>query len=268
MPPTVPSSCRPALRRRALAPLAAALALAAAPGAAAAQSYGGYDEYTARRDAEVDARGARRVEVEGRAGTLRVVGVGGLGAVRVRGVARASRREWLADLRVVARRDGDVVVVRADIPDWRDTDHHGGWDGGGTRALDLVVEVPRGIDAEVVDGSGDAEVRGVGALVARDGSGDFAVEDAASVDVADGSGTLRVRGVRGDVRVEDGSGDIDVDRVDGAVVVARDGSGGVDVRAVRGDLVVERRRASGITYADVRGRVRVPAPRRERWRDW
>jgi hypothetical protein len=233
--------------------------LLAAP-AARAQ---GDDEYTSRRDAEVDARGARRVEVEGRAGSLRVVGVDGLRQVRVRGVARASRREWLDEVRLVARREGDAVVVRADIPE-RNWD--GGW--GGTRALDLVVEVPRGIDADVEDGSGEAVIRGVGALAVTDGSGELDIEDAESVEVRDGSGEVRVADVRRDVRVADGSGDITVARVGGAVVVERDGSGGVDVRAVGGDLVVDRRRPSGITYADVRGRVQVPLARRARLRDW
>lgn len=258
VPPSAPAARAP----RGGCPFAATLLalLLAAPAARAQDD----DAYTDRRDAEVDARGARRVEVEARAGTLRVIGVDGLRRVRVRGVARASRREWLDDVRLVARREGDAVVVRADVPEhgW-----DGGW-GGGTRALDLVVEVPRGIDARVEDGSGDAVIRGVGALAVTDGSGGLEIEDAESVEVRDGSGELRVADVRRDVRVADGSGGITVARVGGAVVVERDGSGGVDVRAVGGDLVVDRRRPSGITYADVRGRVQVPVARRARLRDW
>lgn len=234
----------------------AALTLAARPGSVRAQAA----DHTARRDTTLDARGARRVDVEGRAGELRVLGVAGLREVRVRGTARASEARWLDAIRVDARRDGDVVRVRADIPD-----REGEWrDGWGTRALDLVVEVPEGIDADVRDGSGALEVRGVGALAVHDGSGEVRVADVRSADVRDGSGDVRVEGVRGDVRLEDGSGSLYVSRVGGAVRVERDGSGDVEVRDVAGDLVVDRSRAAGIRHANVRGRVEIPEPRRSR----
>ena len=230
------------------------LALAAAP--AAAQG-----EHTARRDTTVDARGARRLVVEAHAGSLRITGVAGLTEVRVRGTARASDRALLDEIRVVARREGDVVRVRADIPEERDGRWRS-WRGDYYRGLDLVLEVPARIAADVDDGSGEVEIRGVGALDLRDGSGSLTVEDVDSARIEDGSGEIRVRGVRGDVRVRDGSGSIDADDVRGAVIVESDGSGGVSARRVGGDLVVEQGRASRIDYADVRGRVRIPEDRR------
>jgi hypothetical protein len=244
--------------------VAAALAAPLLPAPAAAQrGYPSEREYTAERNATVDARGARRVEVEGQSGTLRVVGVSGISEARVRGTARASREAWLADIKLVARREGDVLVVRADIPDW-DERRWGSddWDEGGTRSLDLVVEVPRGIAARVDDGSGAAEVRGVGALELHDGSGELEIADVASLDVTDGSGELRITGVRGDVRVRDGSGAVVVRDVRGTVTVVSDGSGSIDVNDVEGDFVVERDGSGGIDYADVRGDVSVPRRRR------
>ena len=239
--------------------LAAALAAPLLPAAAAAQrSWDEEREYTAERTATVDARGARRVEVEARSGTLRVVGVAGLSQARIRGTARASRESWLADIKLDARREGDVVVVRADIPDWEERD----WtDGGGTRALDLVIEVPRGIAARVEDGSGEAELRGLGALELRDGSGAIEVADVGSLDVTDGSGELRISGVRGDVRVRDGSGAVIARDVTGTLTVLSDGSGSIEVDGVGGDFVVERDGSGGIDYADVRGAVSVPRRR-------
>lgn len=253
----------PIMRRPAALVLALAGAtLAAAPLAprplAAQRTYVG-EEFTEARDARVDARGARRLVVEGKSGELRIRGVDGLTEVRVRGTARASRRAWLGELQVVARREGDAVVVRADIPDWRD-DQWG--DGPNVRALDLVLEVPRGIAADVVDGSGAVEIRGVGALDLKDGSGEIAVEDVASARIEDGSGAIRLRDVRGDVRVADGSGDIDVSGVRGSVIVERDGSGEIAVRRVEGDLTIDRSRSRGITYTQVAGRVSVPRDER------
>ena len=265
---------RPALRspspRRAAvrAAAGAVAALALASGTAAAQRYERYDggdDYTAPREADVDARGARRLSVESRAGFLRVRGVDGLTAVRVRGTARASRREALDAIRLVARREGDVVVVRADIPD-RTGDERwgGGWADNEVRALDLTLEVPRGLAADVVDGSGALEIRGVGALDLKDGSGEIDLEDVGPTRVEDGSGEISVRGVRGDLRLADGSGSIGVRGVRGSVVVERDGSGGIDVQDVEGDLTVDRARARGIEYAGVRGRVSVPDDGRDR----
>lgn len=251
-------------RVAARAVLGAVVALALVPHGAAAQQpvYDARaDEYTAPREADVDARGARRLRVEGRAGFLRVRGVEGLTQVRVRGTARASRHATLDGIRLVARREGDAVVVRADIPD-RTGDAR--WDGDGVRALDLTLEVPRGIAADVAAGSGDLEVRGVGALEVTDGSGEIEIEDVGPTRVEDGSGEIRVVDVRGDLRVADGSGGITVHRVRGSVVVERAGSGGVEVRDVDGDLTVEQGRARGLAYAGVRGRVTVPSDGRDR----
>ncbi|MGZ8469786.1 MAG: hypothetical protein ACXW61_09565 [Gemmatirosa sp.] len=246
-----------------LALSAATLAAVVAPRDLVAQSE---DDYTEARDATVDARGARRLTVEGRSGGLRIRGVDGLTEVRVRGTARASRRAWLPEIRLVARREGDAVVVRADIPDWREEQ----WsDGRNVRALDLVLEVPRGIAADVDDGSGEVEIRGVGALTLKDGSGEIDVQDVASARIEDGSGEIRLRDVAGDVRLSDGSGSIDVSGVRGSVTVERDGSGGIAVREVDGDLTVDRSRARGIAYTAVRGRVTVPRDeRRVRRSSW
>jgi hypothetical protein len=244
------------------APLLALLAAATLPAARAAHAQG---DYTARRDTTIDARDARRIEVEARGGILRITGVAGLTEVRVRGTARASHRELLDGIRLVARREGDRVVVRADIDEerrgWRTS-----WRGDWYHGLDLVIDVPAGIAADVDDGSGELEIRRVGALDLRDGSGSIEIEDVESARIEDGSGEIRIRAVRGDVRVRDGSGGIDADDVRGAVIVERDGSGGVSARHVGGDLIVEQGRASRIDYADVRGRVQIPEDRRARRR--
>lgn len=254
--------------------LPAALVAAALVPADAHAQRDGADDYTAPRNATVDARGARRVEVEAEAGVLRVTGVAGISEVRVRGTARSSHRERVDEIRLVARREGDVVVVRADIPD------HSWGDGNRWQALDLVIEVPEGIDVRVEDGSGEATLRGLGALDVRDGSGALEIEDVASARIVDGSGEIELRRVRGEVRLsdgsgairmrdvsgsvtidEDGSGEIVAEGVRGAVVIDRDGSGGIDVRDVGGDFTVGRDGSGGIDYAEVRGAVRVPRRR-------
>jgi hypothetical protein len=259
-------------------------AFAAAPFFLASTAQGqGSGDYTAPRNAAVDAAGARAVEVEAAAGSLRVEGKPGLRQVRVTGLARASSQQFLNQIKLIAERRGDVVFIKADIPDH---DWGYGFRDNYSAGLDLVIEVPQGINAEVSDGSGEAKVLNVGSLEASDGSGDFSVQGAAgSVRVTDGSGTLTIENVGGDVKVSDGSGDIEVRNVTGSFTVQSDGSGGIHARDVRGSVVVEsdgsgsievdqigrdfrvESKGSGsIDYSAVSGQVDIPERHRGRAR--
>jgi DUF4097 and DUF4098 domain-containing protein YvlB len=258
-------------------------AFAAAPfligGAASAQSSPGY---TAPRNAVVDAAGAKTVEVEAGAGELRVEGKPGLKQVQVNGTARSSSQQFLSQIRLIAERRGDVVFIKADMPDenWRsDSNDY-------SASLDLIIEVPQGIDAEVSDGSGDTKILNVGSLEATDGSGDFSVIGATgTVRINDGSGNLVIENVGADVRVSDGSGDIEVRNVTGSFTVENDGSGGIFATDVRGSVIVEHdgsgnievnkvgrdfkveTKGSGdIEYTAVSGQVDIPDRHRGRYR--
>ena len=69
--------------------------------------------------------------------------------------------------------------------------------------LDLVREVPAGFDIDVYDGSGDIDVRNVYSVWIDDGSGDIYVEDLDGdfVVYRDGSGRIDYRNVRGLVQL-------------------------------------------------------------------
>ncbi|HEY1952715.1 MAG TPA: hypothetical protein VGG76_07905 [Gemmatimonadaceae bacterium] len=256
-------------------------AFAAAPfligSAAHAQS-----PFSAPRNAVVDAAGAKEVEVEAGAGSLRVEGKPGLHQVQVTGTAWASSQQGLSRIKLIAERRGDVVFIKADIPDnddnsWRDND---------SAALDLVIEIPQGMNADVADGSGDAKILNVGSLEMSDGSGGLSIVGATgSVHVTDGSGDLTIENVGGDVRVNDGSGDINVRNVTGSFIVESDGSGGIFATDVKGsvvvqndgsgaievnkvgkDLRIENKGSGSIEYADVAGRIDIPERHRDRYR--
>ena len=237
-------------------------------------------DHTTPRNAAIDAAGATLLRLESGAGELRVVAVDGAQQVRVQGVAHAARASGLRGVKLELRRDGRTVHVRplmaAERRRW--------WSRGPTRrALDMIVEVPRGMEADVTDGAGDVEVQGVSALRLQDGSGEVRVSDVhGPVRVADGSGDLELSAVHGDVWVEDGSGDVSVRDVEGAVVVdadgsgelltagvrgdvlvRADGSGDIDVSNVGGRLIVTRDQSGEVRHHDVRGGVRLPARKRE-----
>jgi hypothetical protein len=244
------------------------------PIAARAQSG---NEFSGPRNAVVNAAGARTVRVEAGAGILRVEGKPGLTQVQVKGTAWASSEKILRDIKLVAERRGDEIFIKSDIPDGNSWF---GW-GDGSAALDLTIEVPEGLDANVVDGSGAVEIRGVGALDAEDGSGEFEVDGAKSVRITDGSGNLVIKNVKGDVSVRDGSGDIVARNVSGSFTVETDGSGGIFATDIQGsvivehdgsgeinasrvgrDFIVQSKGSGGITYDGVKGRIDIPETRR------
>jgi hypothetical protein len=236
--------------------------------------------YSAPRNAVVDAAGAKKLEVEAAAGSLRVEGRPGLRQVQVNGTARSSSQQILNQIKLIAERRGDVVFIKADIPDqdWRSSgDNY-------SAALDLIIEVPQGIDANIADGSGEAKIMNVGSLEMTDGSGSLDVIGATgSVRITDGSGELTIENVGGDVRVEDGSGEINVRNVTGSFTVESDGSGSIYATDVRGSVVVqndgsgsievnkvgkefrvESKGSGSIDYADVSGRIDIPDRHRDR----
>lgn len=250
-------------------------------GPALAKAQSGH-EFSAPRNAVLNAAGARHIRVEAAAGNLRVEGKSGLTQVRVTGTAWASSEGILKDIRLIAQRQGDEIYIKADMPDG---DFSWFRDNNWSAALDLTIEVPQGIDATVADGSGEARITNVGALEANDGSGEFEVDGASSVRITDGSGALFITNVRGDVRVRDGSGDIEARNVSGSFTVESDGSGGIFATDVKGsvivehdgsgeisalrvgrDFVVESKGGGEVTYEAVTGRVDIPERRRVRVR--
>lgn len=230
-----------------------------------------YDE---PRSARVNARGASRIVIVGRAGWLRVEGKEGMSEVIAEGTARAPRTDLLQDIKLTGTRDGDVVRIVVDMPKVEHRDWDSNWDSG--PALDLTVTVPNNIPVEIEDSSGELRVIGTAALDVDDNSGSVEIRDVGgALRVRDGSGELEIQNVRGDVTIDDGSGEIDVRDVTGSVTlrdgsgsitartvggsvhVERDGSGGIRVVDVGGDLTVERSRKRGLSYSGVKGRIRV-----------
>lgn len=238
---------------------------------AAAARVRGYEE---PRTARVNARGATRIVIVGRAGWLRVEGREGMTEVVAEGTAVAPRTDLLKDIKLNGTREGDVVRIEVEMPKLEHRNWDSSWDNG--PALNLTVTVPNNIPVEIEDSSGDLRVMGTAALDVDDNSGGVQIRDVAgALRVRDGSGELEIENVRGDVTIDDGSGEIDVrdvtgtltvrdgsgsitvHTVGGSVNVERDGSGGIRVVDVGGDLTVQRSRKRGVSYSGVKGRVRV-----------
>jgi len=72
-------------------------------------------------------------------------------------------------------------------------------------------------------------------LSAVAGGGQVLIEDTGPLDLVDGDGDAEVRGIRGDVSIDDGDGDLVVSNVVGNVVV-HDGAGDITIENVDGDV--------------------------------
>ena len=233
-------------------------------------------EFGAELSTELPASESERLRVSAGSGSLVVEGRVGTSAVTVTATACASEEWMLEEMEVVLERRGSTLDLETLYPE-------NAWRGNGYARIDLRVEVPLGMEAEIEDGSGSMRLSGLGDLTVDDGSGEVYVEDIRGfVEIDDGSGRLEIRDVQGDVFVEDGSGSMDIVGVTGSITV-EDGSGSIDIRdvgqdvlayeigsgtirvsGVEGNFTVRDGRLERIRYSDVRGVVDIPEARRRR----
>jgi hypothetical protein len=210
-------------------------------------------------------------------GSLQVDGVEGLTEVRAEARACASHEEFLEDLDLTFDMNGDQLLVETHYPDFDGTRS---W-GNRYARLDLRLEVPMGMAADIRDSSGEMALAGMGALTVEDSSGEIEIhgitgsvkiDDSSGeievwdvtgdVEIDDGSGEINLENIRGGVTIDDGSGEIDARNVEGTFRVVRDGSGSIEVDGVGGDFVVERDGSGSIRHRDVSGTVDIPRRRR------
>ena len=250
-------------------------------------------KFKAERPLDIDPAGLHALVLSLESSDARVRGVAGLSRIEVRGKACASQEDWLADLTVEQKRDGDRVVVS--------TQQHRQNTIGPFHSsyayIDLEVRIPASLALQIQSNSGDADVADVasldfsthsgdlladhvsGAITAEVGSGDIKADDVGSLELRrSGSGDVRARKVRGDVRIgnvgsgdltfEDvsrgvhvnsvGSGDVGVHGAGGDVVIDSIGSGDVTASNVGGDFIVKAAGSGDIHHRDVKGKVSVP----------
>ncbi|MCB1648457.1 MAG: hypothetical protein R3F26_03530 [Gammaproteobacteria bacterium] len=175
----------------------------------------------------------RTVDISAGSGSLKVYSTPTAKEVSVNARLCAKRERNLEGMGVDHVMQADTLHLWTRIPD----SHSGFWSRG-YASIDLEVQLPEGMAANVTDGSGELSISGTGDLQVVDGSGTldiFAI--AGSVTVDDGSGSMSIEDVRGDVSVDDGSGDIDIARIGGSVTL-RDGSGSINVREVQQEVSI------------------------------
>lgn len=232
-------------------------------------------KFKAERPLDIDPAGLRALVLDLNSSDAHVRGVAGLAKIEVRGKACASQEDWLADLTVNQRRDGDHVVVTTN----QHRENTIGPFHSSYAYIDLEVRIPASLALQIQTNSGDADVADVatldfaahsgdlivnhvaGAVSAEVGSGDIKADDIGSLELRRaGSGDLRARKVHGDVRIGHvGSGDLTIEDVARGVHVESIGSGDLGVHHTGGDVVVGSVGSGDVTASDVGGDFSVAA---------
>jgi DUF4097 and DUF4098 domain-containing protein YvlB len=190
---------------------------------------------TAHREARLELAGVSRIVLDAGAGELRVTGRADTTVVTAEGTACAGTEARLEDLQIFHEKRGDVLHVWTDRT--QEPQIRIGWVEDSGR-LDLTVELPSSLPIDIDDGSGGAVVKSVATLRLEDGSGDLDLADLrGDVTIEDGSGSLTLVGADGNVTIEDGSGEVVITGVKGDVTV-EDGSGDVTIRQVGGAVTI------------------------------
>lgn len=223
--------------------------------------------HTQTQSENVFAGGTRLIRIDAGPGSLRIKGIPGLNEVRAAAAASASDPETLKKMRLVTRREGDIISVTALVPENP---------GGAMASMDMVLEVPGNAALAVRDTSGDIEISDVGSIDLDDDSGDIRIQRASgNIRIIDDSGELEILQVLGNVDIRDDSGGISIQRAGGNItiddrsgdiyvadaygqVVIRDTSGDIRIQNVNGDLVIKSDGAGNIQYSNIRGRVILP----------
>jgi len=227
-------------------------------------------QFTENRDLQLQLAGAKTVVFEVNQHDLRLQA--GSGTPSLSGRACASRAEWLPELTVTQRREGDKLVVSL-RREGRNT-----WVTGQNYAwLDMRGSVPDNVMVQLKVGSGDVRIEGArslsvdvgsgdvdalrttGSVHATVGSGDLVVDGAGSLDLLSvGSGEARGSNIRGDVHVGSvGSGEVELRDIDGNLRIDTVGSGDTEARQVRGNVEIGVVGSGDTELRDVGGSVRV-----------
>ena len=210
--------------------------------------------HEAARNLDIPLEGAKSVRVELTSADVEVEGVKGMSGVEVRGRACASDEARLAEMTLEQRREGDRIVVVAQVG--KNGSGNGSWFGN--TGFRVKLRMPAALAVAIQSSSGDARVNGVASLDFDASSGDLEMgEIPGGVSLSLSSGDVRGEGI-GSLNVRKvSSGDITVRDIRGDAMVGSIGSGDVRLTDVRGGVTVERSGSGDITLKDIGRDVKI-----------
>jgi hypothetical protein len=126
-------------------------------------------------------------------------------------------------------------------------------DGSGSIDITNIIG-----NLSIDDDSGAINAENItGPVLIEDGSGDIEIEDVqGKLEIVDGSGQIVIRHVTGDVTIKDASGGIEVNDIGGSVTVS-DGSGSIDIYRVKKNVFIREAGSGEIDIDGVQGKVTI-----------
>ena len=210
--------------------------------------------FSALRTAAIDGGPFHQVVISAGAGDLRVRGDKSLTTPRASGKACASSQELLDKMQIEVRSEGDTLYIKAEFPEA----DRGGFFDNDSVSLDLSVDVPETMPADVVDSSGDANISGTGSTSVTDSSGDLSISNIyGDLSVIDSSGSIDIQSVAGNMQLRDSSGDVDVADVTGNLDIPVDSSGDLRLRRIGGHLQIGTDSSGDIVIQQVQRNVTI-----------
>jgi hypothetical protein len=197
-------------------------------------SHAAWNGYTENRDLEVTAEDVDLLEIDAGAGEIVILGDAQATSIVVRAVIRVDDDEAAARKLIAKNLVLQLETKRGTATLLSYFDQHF-WRSHDA-VIDLEVRVPQGLALFVDDGSGAMRIADVlGDVRIDDGSGSIDVSHAVNVTIDEGSGSIKISSATGDVRIDDGSGDINIRDVAGSVTIDG-GSGSVLLADIRGAI--------------------------------
>lgn len=172
-------------------------------------------EFKKRIDTTLDLSAASQLNINARAGGLKVVGDADSGEAIVEAVICASEEKW-ADESWLEMESGKTAAITVVDPRSNDSS----WYENEQFSVDLTVSIPPGMALSIMGSSGALSVEGSGDLSIQDSSGDIHFKDVEDDFVVerDSSGSIVADTIGGDFRVlKDGSGSIKATNVSGEI---------------------------------------------------
>ena len=225
----------------------------------ASLAYAASHDYVEARDLRLSAEGISEIQINSGAGNVELSGVEEVDEIVVTATISVPTRKD-SDARKIIRSDMVLTLEKvAEKAVLVSNFEPGLWGWDGTPEISLDVQIPKGLNVSIDDGSGRIRIQDVrGDIVVDDGPGSIAmIRVGGNIRIDDGSGAISVKNVGDSVSIVDGSGSITVREVDGSVFI-EDGSGGIDISDVMKDLIIEADRSGSRRLARIQGRVEQP----------
>ena len=218
------------------------------------------------------ASGIRKLKINALAGRLDLTGVAS-DEIIINATACSDERQYVDKMSIDIDESSGMLDLTVIIP-YTDNDWSAGY-----AYMDIDVTVPRALEMEIKDSSGDLSAKDVTLTTIDDSSGDIRLENVSGdLGIRDSSGDIRVRGLEGNLLVgdssglldirditgnvdipHDSSGDIEIDTVSGLVTIKRDGSGSIEIENVLRDVTIGSDGSGDIRISQVSGSVIIGA---------